>query len=113
VIIVVKDDRRRVNDAQATLELNGLQFLRVSRLRCNGAHLHSDAPSKGRDKHSWLKMNAMTHLGTFEGVDQTALADIREADDADGDTCVALGFYTLRRESNAGAVPEPRFVCRC
>ena len=53
-------------------------------------------------------MNAMTHLGTFEGVDQTALADIREADDADGD---ALGLYTLRRRSNAGAVPEARFVC--
>jgi len=34
VIIVVKDDPRRVDDPQATLELNGLQFLRASRLRC-------------------------------------------------------------------------------
>jgi len=27
----------------------------------------------------------MTHLGAFEGVDQTALPDVREADDTDGD----------------------------
>jgi hypothetical protein len=31
------------------------------------------------------KQNVMTHLGTFEGVDQTALPNVREADDADGD----------------------------
>jgi len=36
VIIVVKDDPRRVDDAQATLKLNRLQFLRVSWLHCNG-----------------------------------------------------------------------------
>ena len=45
--IVVKNDRWRVDDPQATLELNGLQFLRVSRLRCNRTHLHGDGPSKG------------------------------------------------------------------
>jgi len=83
--IVVKNDRRRVDDPQATLELNGLQFLRVSRLRCNGTHLHGDGCQKGLDKHFRLKTNAMTHLGAFEAVDQTALTDIREADDTDGD----------------------------
>jgi hypothetical protein len=40
---------------------------------------------KGFDKHFRLKTNTMTHLGTFEAVDQTALTDIREADDTDGD----------------------------
>jgi hypothetical protein len=34
----------------------------------------------------------MTHLGTFEGVDQTALADIREADGADGDALRCVWF---------------------
>jgi hypothetical protein len=29
--------------------------------------------------------NTTTHLGTFERVDQTAFADVGEANDADGD----------------------------
>ena len=54
----------------------------------------------------------MPHLGALAGVDQTALADIREADDANGDAlCAALGLYALRRRGNAGAVPEAKFVC--
>src|SRR6266851_7668069 len=62
MIVVVKDDPQRVDNAQAMLELNRLQFLGVSRLRCNGTHLHGDAPSKGHDKHSRLKTNAMRTL---------------------------------------------------
>ena len=54
----------------------------------------------------------MTHLDAFVDVDQTALADIRrEADDADGDALRRLSVCNaLRRRSNAGAVPEARFV---
>ncbi len=37
----------------------------------------------------------MTHLGAFEGVDQTALADIREADDPDGDALRRSQFVRL------------------
>ena len=40
-------------------------------------------------------MNAMTHLGTFEGVDQTALADIRGANDTDGDALRCARFVHL------------------
>ena len=40
----------------------------------------------------------MTHLGAFEGVDQAALPDVREADDADGD---ALGRARLARFKEA------------
>jgi hypothetical protein len=72
--------------------LNRMQFLRVSRQRCNGTHLHGDAPSKGHDQHSRFKSNAMTHLGAFKGVDQTALADIREAD---GDALGRARFVRL------------------
>ena len=39
-VIVFKYDTRRVDDPQATLELDRLQLLRVSRLRGNGTHLH-------------------------------------------------------------------------
>ena len=40
-------------------------------------------------QHLLPKQNVMTHLGAFEGVDQTAFPNVREADDADG--------YALRR----------------
>ena len=62
---------------------------------------------KGHDKHSRLKTNAMMHLGTFQGVDQTPLAPIWEADDADGDALCCAQFVGLE---DAGAIPEARFV---
>jgi hypothetical protein len=38
--VIVKYGTRRVNDLQAALESNRLQLLCVSRLHCNGTHLH-------------------------------------------------------------------------
>ena len=103
MIIVVKDDPRRVDDAQATLELNGLQVFRVSWLRRNGTHLRRHAPSEGhKKKHCQLITNAVTHLGALEGIDQAALADVREANDAD---CEALGrarFVCLEEAKQGG-----------
>ena len=99
MIVIVEYDPCRVDDAQSTLGLNGLQFVRVAPAALQ-RHIPSQrrAPSKGNDKHSRLKKqtNAMTHLGAFEGVDQTALADIREAeaDDADGDAPAPLSVCT-------------------
>jgi hypothetical protein len=46
---------------------------------------------------------------TVASVDQTAFADVREANDPNGDTAT-LGLYALRRQSNAGAVPDARFI---
>ncbi len=37
----------------------------------------------------------MPHLGALEGVDQTALADIREAEDANGDAMRRARFIRL------------------
>jgi hypothetical protein len=112
-IIIVEYDPRRVDDLQATLELNGLQSLRVSQLRCNGTHLHGDGRSKGHDKHSRLKTNAMTYLGALEGVDQAALANIREADDADSDTLRRARFACLEAEQRRrGSIIEVHAVMR-
>jgi hypothetical protein len=46
---------------------------------------------------------------TVASVDQTAFADVRKANNPNGDTA-ALGLYALRRQSNARAVPDARFV---
>ena len=46
--IVVKGDPRRIDDVQATLELNGLQFFHGPWLRRNGTHRRCDAPSEGQ-----------------------------------------------------------------
>ncbi len=45
------------------------------------------APSKWRTQR-----NATTHLGPFEHVDQTAFADIGEANDVNGDTLCHAQF---------------------
>jgi hypothetical protein len=79
VIVVVEYDPRRVDDAQSTLGLNGLQFLRVA-----PAALQRHIPHRQKGMTNIpdsKKKPAMTHLGAFEGVDQAAFADIREADD--------------------------------
>jgi len=39
--------------------------------------------------------NTTTHLGPFEGVDQTAFADVGEANDTDGDTLHCARFVRL------------------
>ena len=57
---------------------------------------------KGHDKHSQLKTNAMTHLGAFVGVDQTALANIREADDGGGDALRCARFVRVEVEQRRG-----------
>jgi len=87
---VVKDNPRRIDDAQATLELNGMQFFRVPWLRHDDTHLRRDAPSKGHEKYCQLTTNTatVTHLGALEGINQTAFADVREANDTDGDACL-------------------------
>lgn len=38
----------------------------------------------------------MTHLGPFESINQTAFADIGEANDADGDTLRRARFVCLQ-----------------
>lgn len=48
-----------------------------------------------------------THLGPFECVNQTAFADVGEANEK---LCAVLSSYALRRQSNARAVPDVRFV---
>jgi hypothetical protein len=102
IVVVVKDDPRRVNDAHATLELNGLQFFRVPWLSCNGTHLRRDASSKWHEKHRQLMTNMMAHLGALEGVDQTALADVREANDADSDALGRAWFVCLDEAKQGG-----------
>jgi hypothetical protein len=62
---------------------------------------------KGHDKHSRLKTNAMMHLGTFQGVDQTPLAHIREADDADGDALRRARFVRLEAEQRRRGSRKP------
>ena len=111
MITIVKDDPRRVDDPQATLELNGLQFLRASRLRYNGHTFMATDRQKGHDKHSRLKTNTMTHLGAFEGVDQTVLADVREADNADGDALGRARFVRLEEGGATQAQFERRGSC--
>jgi hypothetical protein len=51
--------------------------------------------------------NTTTHLGPFEGVDQTAFADIGEANDTDGDTLHCARFVRL------GEADECRGGARC
>jgi hypothetical protein len=98
------------------LELNGLQFLRVSRLRCNATHLqvHGNTLSKRHDNHSWLKMNAMAHLDAFEGVDQTALAHIWEANNVHGDALGRARFVRLEEAEHCrrGSRSEIRALVR-
>ena len=74
------------DNPQAALELNRLQLLRVSRLRRNGTHLHTTmhASSKEKKNHS-AQGNTTTYLSPFKRVDQTTFANVREANEADGD----------------------------
>jgi len=56
------------------------------------------------------------HLGTFQGVDQTPLAHIREADDADGDALCRTRFVRLeeaeqRRRGSRGEVRALMRAC--
>jgi hypothetical protein len=53
-----------------------------------------------------------THLGPFELAEQTAFADVVEANDPGHDALrrATLGLYASRRRSNAGAVSDARFV---
>lgn len=46
--------------------------------------------------------NATTHLGTFEGVDQTAFANVGEADDAYGDALRGARFIRLEEAKQRG-----------
>jgi hypothetical protein len=62
------------------------------------------------EKNDSAQENTTTHLGPFERVDQTALADVGEPTMPTVTLCAALGLYALRRRSNAGAVPDARFV---
>ena len=79
------------------LELNRLQLLRVFRLRRNGTHLHDDARViKNENKINNLAQgNTTTHLGLFERVDQTAFANVGEANDTDGDALRRAWFVRL------------------
>ena len=60
--------------------------------------------------------NTTTHLDPFERVDQTAFAHVGGANNininADGDPLHHVRFVRLDRErwSNAGAMPDARFV---
>lgn len=55
--------------------------------------------------------NTTTHLGPFERAEQTAFADVVEANNAGDDALrrAALGLYAMRRRSNVGAVPDAGF----
>jgi len=66
------------------------------------AHTFVDASSKGHEKHQQLTTNAVTHLGALEGVDQTALADVREANHADGDALGCARFVCLEEAKQGG-----------
>jgi len=44
----------------------------------------------------------MTYLGALEGVDQTALADVRKADHADGDALGRARFVCLEEAKQGG-----------
>jgi hypothetical protein len=67
----------------------------MPRLRCNGTDLHSDVPSKEHEKTPPTQTIVITHLGAFEGVNQTALPNVREADDPDGDALRRARFVRL------------------
>jgi hypothetical protein len=56
----------------------------------------------------------MTHLGAFEGVDQTALAHNREADDADGDALHRALFVRVEEveKRRCGSRGEVRALMR-
>jgi hypothetical protein len=56
----------------------------------------------------------MPHLGALEGVDKTAPADIREADDADGDALCRAWFVRLEEaeQRRCGARGEVRALMR-
>ena len=46
--------------------------------------------------------NTMAHLGALEGIDQTALADVREANDADNDALGRAWFVCLDEAKQGG-----------
>lgn len=46
--------------------------------------------------------NTMAHLGALEGIDQTALADVREANDADNDALGRAWFVRLDEAKQCG-----------
>ena len=56
----------------------------------------------------------MPHLGALEGVDQTALANIRKAHDADGDALRRARFVRLEEaeQRRCGARGEVRALMR-
>ena len=98
-----------VDDPQAALELDRLQLVRVSRLRGNGAHLHNDAHVIKEGKNYCYLARRRT-LARLNVLIRLLLPTFGKPTTPTVTFCDALGLYALRRRSNAGAVPDARFV---
>jgi len=81
-VIVFKYDIGKFDDPQAALELNWLQTSFVCPGCATTAHMTMGESHQKREKSIQPRT---THLGPFERVDQTAFADVGEANDTDCD----------------------------
>ena len=94
--------------------LDRLQLLRVSRLRGNGTYLHHNEArviKNGKNHYYYLaRGRTLTRLSVLI---RLLLPTFGKPTTPTVTFCDALGLYALRRRSNAGAVPDARFVRWC
>jgi len=110
VVVIFKYDTWGIDYPQAALELNRLQLFRVPRLRCDGTHLHH-YDARGVKKGTIVRRETRRRtLARLSVLIRLLLPTFGKPTTPTVTLCAALGLYALRRRSNAGAVPDARFV---
>ena len=102
-VVVFKYDAPRVDDPQATLELDRLQLLHVSRLHDNGTHLqHNEADVIKNGKNYYYYLARRRTLARLSVLIKLLLLTLGKPTTPTVTLCDAFGLYALRRSNGGG-----------
>ncbi len=96
LFLIVENNSRRIEHSDASFDLDCLHFFRVPSFRSDSADLEK---SYGSD--TFMTLNAKQYLRAFQRVDQTAFANVRIPDNADGNASRAL-LVALQKVQESG-----------
>lgn len=96
LFLVVENNPRRIEYSDTSFDLDSLHFFRVPSFRSDSADLE-----KSYGSNTFMTLNAKPYLRAFQRVDQTAFANVRIPDNADGNASRAL-LVALQKVQESG-----------